>query len=222
MTILSRWFALVALLFLPLLVSAQILSPSFSRNLTLGSRGGDVSALQQILISKGFLRISAPTGYFGRLTKLALREWQASAGISPAFGYFGPISRAALNLNSTISPPTAGPTIMPSITSLNTTSGRYYASVTITGTGFTPTGNRIKFGNLNTENDPNYNLASPNGTTLTFIVPKYPYVSCSGSHACIQYSGSGSTGTFYVSVINGNGTSNAASFTTLPPPILEP
>src|SRR5271170_4476280 len=41
-------------------------SYDFTRNLTVGSTGADVSALQQILINDGFLTaVSAPTGYFG-------------------------------------------------------------------------------------------------------------------------------------------------------------
>ena len=34
---------------------------NFTRDLTVGSKGADVTALQQVLISKGFLKISAPT-----------------------------------------------------------------------------------------------------------------------------------------------------------------
>ncbi|MES2437301.1 MAG: peptidoglycan-binding domain-containing protein [Patescibacteria group bacterium] len=66
---------------------------SFARNLTVGSRGADVTELQTILSTKGYLSV-APTGYFGSLTKAALAAWQASVNISPAAGYFGPITRA--------------------------------------------------------------------------------------------------------------------------------
>jgi peptidoglycan hydrolase-like protein with peptidoglycan-binding domain len=73
-------------------------SYTFSNNLTVGSRGADVTALQQILISGGFLTaVSAPTGYFGPATKAALAAWQSNKGISPAVGYFGPITRAAMS-----------------------------------------------------------------------------------------------------------------------------
>src|SRR5438552_3394844 len=57
---------------------SSIMSSSFSRDLTVGSKGDDVSALQQLLISNGFLNIAAPTGYFGGLTKAALVKWQKS------------------------------------------------------------------------------------------------------------------------------------------------
>lgn len=70
---------------------------TFTRNLTSGNSGADVSALQQFLIKGGFLKISTTTGYFGPLTKTALGAWQVSASISPSVGYFGPISRDKIN-----------------------------------------------------------------------------------------------------------------------------
>jgi hypothetical protein len=36
-------------------------------------------------------------GYFGPLTKAAVAKWQAANGVSPAAGYWGPISRAKAN-----------------------------------------------------------------------------------------------------------------------------
>jgi hypothetical protein len=72
---------------------------TFNTDLTVGSTGADVTALQSLLISKGFLTMPAGVaeGYFGALTQSAVAKWQASAGISPAVGYFGPKSRAAVN-----------------------------------------------------------------------------------------------------------------------------
>jgi len=73
-------------------------STTFTKDLTLGSRGTEVSALQQMLISKGLLTaVSAPTGYFGNATKAAVAAWQSASGISPAAGYFGAKSRAYVN-----------------------------------------------------------------------------------------------------------------------------
>ncbi len=71
-------------------------SYNFTRNLTVGSTGADVTALQQVLINGGYLKISKPTTYFGALTKAALAKWQAANGVSPAVGFFGPLTRAAL------------------------------------------------------------------------------------------------------------------------------
>jgi len=74
-------------------------SYSFQTDLTVGSKGADVVALQNLLISKGYLTMPAGVaqGYFGALTKSAVAKWQAASGISPAVGYFGPKSRAAVN-----------------------------------------------------------------------------------------------------------------------------
>lgn len=71
-------------------------SYNFTRDLTVGAKGADVTALQNILISKGHLKISAPTAYFGPATQAALAAWQKSAGVSPAVGYFGPKTRSAI------------------------------------------------------------------------------------------------------------------------------
>jgi peptidoglycan hydrolase-like protein with peptidoglycan-binding domain len=56
-----------------------------------------VTALQQILISGGYLSVSAPTGYFGLGTQAAVEAYQAAHGISPASGYVGPLTRASLS-----------------------------------------------------------------------------------------------------------------------------
>jgi hypothetical protein len=74
---------------------------AFTRDLTIGSTGADVTALQAMLIANGKLMIATPTGYFGPLTKTALAAWQASVGITPASGYFGPITRAYIASHST-------------------------------------------------------------------------------------------------------------------------
>jgi len=73
-------------------------SSTFTRNLTIGSTGADVTALQQWLATKGFFTVT-PTGYFGPITQKALAAFQASVGISPAAGYFGPITMAYLANN---------------------------------------------------------------------------------------------------------------------------
>jgi hypothetical protein len=71
-----------------------------TNNLQLGSSGSDVTVLQQFLISQNegpnasALANIGATGYFGSMTQAALAEFQVSVGISPALGYFGPITRA--------------------------------------------------------------------------------------------------------------------------------
>ncbi len=74
-------------------------SMTFTSDLTIGSTGSEVTALQQWLVQKGYLTMPAGVamGYFGSLTQSALAKYQAEAGISPAAGYFGPITRAKVN-----------------------------------------------------------------------------------------------------------------------------
>jgi len=83
---------------------AAQLALSGNRSLTIGSQGTDVWGLQVFLelSSNGGLatqKLSAigPTSYFGSITQEALAEYQQSVGISPASGYFGPITRAYLS-----------------------------------------------------------------------------------------------------------------------------
>ncbi len=69
---------------------------SVSGDLTLGSEGSDVEALQRTLIAGGYLSIQAPTGYFGALTQVAVVKYQQAHGITPASGYVGALTRASL------------------------------------------------------------------------------------------------------------------------------
>ncbi|MDD5152910.1 MAG: chitobiase/beta-hexosaminidase C-terminal domain-containing protein [Candidatus Pacebacteria bacterium] len=73
----------------------------FTRSLTIGSTGNDVKALQQFLNDHGFPVSTSGVGSkgnesttFGVKTKTALAKFQAGNGISPAVGYFGPLTRA--------------------------------------------------------------------------------------------------------------------------------
>lgn len=81
---------------------------NFTRDLTLGSTGEDVRALQQYLNAKGFTvavsgagSVGNESAYFGALTQAALGKFQAANGISPTAGYFGPITRAKIASMST-------------------------------------------------------------------------------------------------------------------------
>lgn len=87
-------------------------SVMFTSDLTIGSTGAEVTALQQWLVSKGYMVMPAGVayGYFGPLTQSALAKYQAEAGISPAAGYFGPITRAKLNATAPTTPTTPGTT----------------------------------------------------------------------------------------------------------------
>lgn len=74
---------------------------TFTNNLSIGSTGPDVVALQTRLIANGFdiHAISSGAvqkGYFGVTTAAALKQWQISVGL-PATGVFGALSIAKLN-----------------------------------------------------------------------------------------------------------------------------
>ncbi len=88
-------------------LTAVSANAAFTRDLTLGSTGADVIELQTWLEAKGMLMIPAGVskGYFGALTQSALAKYQASVGISPAAGYFGPITRAKVAMEGTPSNP---------------------------------------------------------------------------------------------------------------------
>jgi len=72
-------------------------------DLKLGSTGAQVIGLQTGLVAGGYLVMPAGVamGNFGPLTQAAVIAWQKAAGVSPAAGYFGSISRAAFNLCKT-------------------------------------------------------------------------------------------------------------------------
>jgi peptidoglycan hydrolase-like protein with peptidoglycan-binding domain len=73
----------------------------YSTNLTVGSTGADVVALQTMLISAGYsipaLQSGAVAkGYFGSQTKSAVQKYQAAKGL-PSTGFVGPMTRGVLN-----------------------------------------------------------------------------------------------------------------------------
>lgn len=89
-------------------VSAIPATPSanaaWNRDLTVGAQGEDVRGLQVFLNTHGYtIASSGPgskgseTAFFGGLTRAALVKYQQAKGITPAVGYFGPKTRAAVN-----------------------------------------------------------------------------------------------------------------------------
>ena len=92
---------------------------TFTRALTVGVRGDDVTCLQTYLTSTGHFTYSGAKGYFGNITKTATAAWQAANGVSPAVGYFGSISRAKYSALVAVAPtytPTPTPTPTTSVT----------------------------------------------------------------------------------------------------------
>ncbi len=89
----------VAVLALAMVASAQ--GYAFNTNLTVGSTGQDVVALQTWLMSSGYKIPSiatgaASTGYFGSQTKAAVQAYQTANGV-PSTGFVGPLTRGKLN-----------------------------------------------------------------------------------------------------------------------------
>jgi len=74
---------------------------AFTRTHQQGDSGGEVMWIQKFLNSHG-AQVAASgagspgneTSYYGALTKAAVAKWQAANGVSPAAGYWGPITRA--------------------------------------------------------------------------------------------------------------------------------
>jgi hypothetical protein len=77
---------------------------SLSSNLARGSKGTDVTNLQNFLISKGYLATGNNTGFFGSMTESALQSFQKAQGLvssgsaaTTGYGAAGPKTRAAIN-----------------------------------------------------------------------------------------------------------------------------
>ncbi len=81
---------------------------AFTADMTIGASGSEVTRLQNWLISKGYSIPAGATGYFGAQTAAALAAYQTASGITPAAGYFGPITRA--KVNATLGGSTGGST----------------------------------------------------------------------------------------------------------------
>jgi len=88
--------------------SAPAAGCMFTRALTTGSTGADVTCLQNYLIGGGFGISAGATGYFGSQTASAVASWQAANGVTPAAGYFGPVSQAKYNALVASNPSTPG------------------------------------------------------------------------------------------------------------------
>ena len=85
---------------------------TFTKDLTVGSKGTDVTNLQTVL------GVTPATGYFGAITKAALIKYQIAHAITPAAGYFGPKTRANF-VGGTTGGTTTGGTTMPTGTAVS-------------------------------------------------------------------------------------------------------
>ena len=82
---------------------------TFVNNLTVGSTGAEVTALQTVLVNGGYLVMPSGVamGYFGSRTKAAVQAYQAKNNI-PATGFVGPLTKASLNGGATVATVPAG------------------------------------------------------------------------------------------------------------------
>ena len=116
----------------------------FTRDLTLTAQGTDVYALQRFLNARGHTVANTGAGspgnetsIFGSLTRLALARFQTSVGITPATGYFGPLTRAFINKLGATPPKPATVQTTPTVSSPTTitTSTTYTRDLTLESTG---------------------------------------------------------------------------------------
>jgi hypothetical protein len=84
----------------PFLNDLRATAPKFTKDLYIGIQDPEVREVQKFLNRNGFrvawIGNGSPgreTDYFGILTENALKRFQAANGISPASGYWGPITR---------------------------------------------------------------------------------------------------------------------------------
>lgn len=75
---------------------ASVPKTRITRDLYIGSTGNDVKQLQALLVNEVSYPADLITGYFGRITKEAVKKLQEKLGVQPVSGYFGEITRKAL------------------------------------------------------------------------------------------------------------------------------
>ena len=203
---------------------------TLARDLSVGSRGEDVTALQNFLLAQNYPGSGSwmVTGYFGTATRQAVLNFQSQRGLAGS-GIADSQTRVLIagstcggaNYNTYFSNPSyyntvpASPTLRPAypntgnvfINSLSVTAGAVGTSVTIYGGGFDAVYNNVYFGS----NPVSGNIAS-DGTSLTFTVPSSLNAGCIG-FGCYFGNQYTAPGTYQIYVTNTRGTSNSLPFT---------
>lgn len=111
---------------LPLAASAA--GPCLSQTLARGSRGSEVSTLQQYLVAEKLLAADGATGYFGSMTEAAVQKWQVVNGpvtsgtpATTGFGTVGAKTRALLCNHASTPTNAATSASIPATTTVPTT-----------------------------------------------------------------------------------------------------
>lgn len=132
-SLIEKELALVA----PVKSTTTVTTTSSNGDLAIGASGSAVITLQQRLITAsagpaaGALATAGATGYFGAMTASALVEYQLSAGISPATGYYGPLTRAYMESGKTVTT-TVTPTSPTTTTSTGTSASTGVPTIDLT------------------------------------------------------------------------------------------
>jgi len=97
----KRYIRLIvlAICVLTILFAAIPTAMAASPTMSLGSRGNDVTALQNKLLALGYLDYPSATGYYGTLTRTAVIRFQNNNGLS-ADGIAGPLTQGKLYSSS--------------------------------------------------------------------------------------------------------------------------
>lgn len=100
-------FAIIIVFALYFILTQSVQASSvfvFNKNLRTGNTNADVKELQRFLNNNGFVlnksgfgSLGRETNFFGSATRNALIKFQKANKITPAAGYFGPITRNAVN-----------------------------------------------------------------------------------------------------------------------------
>ena len=102
----TKYFKLaIFALALTLAVGASAEGYMFNTNLKYGMRSDAVKELQMRL------GVTPATGYFGKVTLAAVKNYQTTNSISPVSGYVGPLTRTTLNSGTTVVPGTTVPPV---------------------------------------------------------------------------------------------------------------
>ncbi len=175
----------------------------FSNDLTLGDGendglDGEISALHKILISGGYLNIPKPTGWFGKLTSSAVRNWQIREGL-PVTGVIGPNDRSVLCGGASTTPISDGSPAATDTTSTTSQAPRITSVTYVTGKdtavirGYNLQAARVYFkGSLISKENHTYWTSDQ----ISFVLPTYN----SGTYPVYVTSTYGQSNTVYLTI----------------------